>query len=119
LTKVLRVVYTPLRRGVYTVKRKQIHIEPEIEYKVKELAERRGVSESYVIREAIAAYLAGEKADEAENPLLGIIGIVSNPDAPTDGSINHDHYLYGAPRESTHRDRGKPVGNRSRKPRVR
>jgi len=34
-----------------------------------------------------------------DHPLWGIIGIVDDPDAPTDGSINHDHYIYGVPRK--------------------
>ena len=82
------------------MKRKQIHIEPELEYRVKEAAAARGISESLFIREAIAAHLAYDAnagATDIENPLLGIIGIGKS--GITDGSVNHDYYLYGAPKE--------------------
>lgn len=32
-----------------------------------------------------------------EHPLWSIVGVGRNPDAPMDGAVNHDHYLYGAP----------------------
>jgi hypothetical protein len=91
--------------GVYTMKRKQIYIEDAQERAIKRLAARRGVSEAMVIREAMAKYIVdGEPESEdyltdEEDPLLGIIGLVDDPDAPIDGSINHDHYIYGVPRK--------------------
>ncbi|HEY7269284.1 MAG TPA: CopG family transcriptional regulator [Dehalococcoidia bacterium] len=82
------------------MKRKQIHIEPELEYQVKEAASARGISESLFIREAIAAHLKYDASSTElsnENPLLGIIGIGTSD--ITDASVNHDHYLYGAPKK--------------------
>jgi predicted DNA-binding antitoxin AbrB/MazE fold protein len=38
-----------------------------------------------------------KKADEF-NAILDRIAAMTPPGAPTDGSYNHDHYLYGAPR---------------------
>jgi hypothetical protein len=88
--------------GVYTMKRKQIYIAKDQEYGLKKLAERRGVSESLLIREAVAQYLVEHETPELrsmeDHPLWGIVGICDDPDAPTDGSINHDFYLYGAPK---------------------
>jgi hypothetical protein len=31
----------------------------------------------------------------AEHPQWGLIGLVDGDDSPTDGSINHDHDIYG------------------------
>ena len=33
------------------------------------------------------------EAEVAENPVLGIIGIMNSPDAPCDGAENHDDAL--------------------------
>lgn len=90
--------------GVYTMKRKQIYIEEAQERAIKRLAARRGVSEALVIREAMARYIVDEPEaptveQPEDHPLWGIIGIVDDPDAPIDGSINHDHYIYGVPRK--------------------
>jgi hypothetical protein len=85
------------------MKRKQIHIDADLEYQLKSFAERRGVSESLVVREALAAYLTDQETPTIEraedHPLWGIIGLVDDPSAPRDGSVNHDHYLYGGPRK--------------------
>ena len=31
--------------------------------------------------------------------LKPVIGAVDDPTLPTDGAVNHDHYLYGAPKQ--------------------
>jgi hypothetical protein len=92
------------------MKRKQIYIEAAQEREVKWLAARRGTSEAFVIREAVARYLADEaerdhgsstdgeghpsRAEIDANPLLGILGI-AGPGLPKDGSVGHDTDLYG------------------------
>jgi hypothetical protein len=35
----------------------------------------------------------------ARNPLLDLAGIMNDPSLPKDGALNHDHYLYGAPKK--------------------
>lgn len=90
------------------MKRKQIYIDPEQEREVKWLAARRGTSEAFVIREAVARYVADEREREMEppghdrppssaelesNPLLGVLGI-ADPGLPADGSVAHDVALY-------------------------
>ena len=88
--------------GVYTMKRKQIYIAPEQEEQLQRLAESRHVAVSSLIREAVAEYLVEQETPRPErpedHPLWGIVGIIDDPDAPTDGSINHDAVLYGRER---------------------
>jgi hypothetical protein len=61
------------------------------------------VSESHVIREALAVYLVEQETPTLErpedNPLWGLVGLIDDPEAPTDASVNLDHYLYGAPKK--------------------
>jgi hypothetical protein len=42
----------------------------------------------------------GRLRDETrgEDPFALIIGLVDDPDGPDDVAVNHDHYLYGAPK---------------------
>ena len=85
------------------MKRKQIYIDPEQEAQLKQLSYRLKVPVSHLIREAVTAYLVDHSAPPVierpeDHPLWGIVGILDDPDAPTDGSINHDYYLYGAPK---------------------
>lgn len=88
---------------VYTMKRKQIYIEEEQERELKHLARSRGVPDAVVIREAIGTYLKGRRTKlrkprtMSEHPLAKIIGIGRS--GITDASVNHDFYLYGAPKE--------------------
>lgn len=95
------------------MKRKQIYIDPDQEYEIKQLAERRGVSESLVIRDAVAAYLVEQSAPAIErledHPLLRLAGIVDDPKVPTDSSANLDHYLYGAPKRFRLNQKGELV----------
>jgi len=49
-----------------------------------------------LIREAAEAALRREGAP-TRDPLDALIGVIR--DAPADLSVNHDHYLYGAPRK--------------------
>lgn len=103
------------------MKRKQIYIDPEQEREVKWLAARRGTSEAFVIREAVARYVADEREREVEappgqdrppssaelqaNPLLGVLGI-ADPGLPADGSVAHDAALYGRPTPGLRRRAG-------------
>jgi hypothetical protein len=100
------------------MKRKQIYIDAAQEREVKWLAARRGTSEAFVIREAVARYIADEvERDEGTSPdaggppstaeldadpLLGIFGI-ADPGLPPDGSVTHDADLYRASRRTARR----------------
>jgi len=85
------------------MKRKQIYIEKEQDERLKRAAAERKVSEAEIIREAIDRYL-GKKTPPPlksmeDHPLWKIVGIIDDPEGPTDGSVNHDFYIYGAPRK--------------------
>jgi hypothetical protein len=89
--------------GVYTMKRKQIYIAPEQEEALQEIAYKQGVPVSHVIREAVAAYIVDQREVSVErpedHPLWQLVGLLDDPEVPPDGALNHDHYLYGAPKK--------------------
>jgi hypothetical protein len=60
---------------------------------LEETAARRSASVEVVIRDAIEALV---EKDHEHDPRLNIIG-VADDHGPTDGSINHDHYIYDDP----------------------
>jgi predicted DNA-binding protein len=66
-------------------------------------ASRRRTSVAAVVREAVAQYLGqgGKAADIpfGEDPLDRLAGLVTG--GASDESVNHDHYLYGWPKETT------------------
>lgn len=75
--------------------RKQIYLEEAIIEQLKEIAEKENLSQSELIRQSIKSYIKEKQSKgEAKNPLLKLIGICSSD--ITDGSINHDQYIYGA-----------------------
>ena len=86
------------------MKRKQIYVDPQHEAELQRIASHRKVPVSHLIREAIAEYLVEQQAPPdlarpEDHPLWGIVGIVDDAAAPTDASVNHDHYLYGTDRQ--------------------
>lgn len=74
--------------------RKQIYLDEESRRAVEKLAVLRGVSESFIIREAIAQYVTKEeeRAGAEDNPLVKLIGIGEG--TKPDAAENHDRYLY-------------------------
>jgi hypothetical protein len=62
------------------------------------LAARTGRSEAFHVRAALERYLGQEPVGD-EDPLERLIGLVDDPEGPTDVAANHDHYLYGAPKD--------------------
>jgi hypothetical protein len=85
------------------MKRKQVYIEAEQEKRLKSLAKKRGVSEAVLVREALDAYLEVNDFKGFEriedHPLWGLVGLATSEEGPTDGSVNHDHYIYGVPKK--------------------
>jgi plasmid stability protein len=79
------------------MKRKQLYLEEETDRALKRLAARTGRSEAFHVREALRRYLDGP-SEEGADPLLRLIGLVDDPEGPDDVAVNHDHYLYGAPK---------------------
>lgn len=82
------------------MRRKQIYLDDASERSLKRLAARTGRSEASHIREALQRYLGSGPATAAD-PLEQLIGLVEDPEGPDDVAENHDHYLYGAPKERT------------------
>ena len=80
------------------MRRKQIYLDDASERALKRLAARTGRSEASHIREALQLYLAdGTKSDD--DPFEQLIGLVDDQLGPDDVAEEHDHYLYGAPKE--------------------
>jgi hypothetical protein len=105
------------------MKRKQIYIEEGQERELKRIAKERGCSEAELVRDAVDRLIETSPPPQLssmkEHPLWAIVGIVGDPDAPTDGSVNHDHYLYGGPKKWRVTKAGKLVRNWPRQRRVR
>ncbi len=80
------------------MRRKQIYLDDASERALKRLAARTGRSEASHIREALQRYLASG-SEQTDDPLERLIGLVDDDAGPDDVAEEHDHYLYGAPKE--------------------
>ena len=80
------------------MRRKQIYLDEASERGLKRLAARTGRSEASLIREALQRYLVSG-GDNVDDPLEKLIGLVADETGPDDVAEEHDHYLYGAPKE--------------------
>ncbi|MGH3048596.1 MAG: ribbon-helix-helix protein, CopG family [Gaiellaceae bacterium] len=80
------------------MRRKQLYLDDASERGLKRLAARTGRSEAFHVREALRRYL-GEQSASGSDPLERLIGLVDDAVGPDDVAENHDHYLYGAPKE--------------------
>jgi hypothetical protein len=81
------------------MKRKQLYLDEATDRALKRLAARTGQSEASHVREALKVYVERELTLD-EDPLEQLIGLVADDEGPTDVAENHDHYLYGAPKQS-------------------
>ena len=87
------VIYTGVQ-GDDIMIRKQIYLEETIIEQIKEIADKENISQSELIRQSIKNYIKEKQSKgEIEDPLLKLIGICSSD--ITDGSVNHDKYIYG------------------------
>ena len=84
--------------------RTQIYLERSQHEALKRKAAAKSTSMAQIIREAVAVYLAQADTDDdfdweayKNDPLWKIREIAEElgPSGIPDGSINHDHYLYG------------------------
>jgi len=93
---------------------------PETTYReLRYQAGRRGVPLATLVREAVDRYLGrteeGTTLALGSDPADGIIGAVTG--SAGDESVNHDHYLYGWPKETDGETPGRhqrPPGSRER-----
>jgi hypothetical protein len=84
------------------MKRKQFHLGNEEERILRQTAEKYGLSEAEIVREAIKEY--GRKKLKQSNPLSAIAkhDFAVDSKAPRDLAANHDRYLVeGCPDEET------------------
>lgn len=80
------------------LKRKQIYLDAASDNTLKKLAQETGFSEAEHVRRAVKSYVEQYKrtrAGGASDPLLDLIGICDDTNAPQDGARHHDRYLYG------------------------
>ncbi len=80
-------------------KRTQVYFPEDLYDRLKKRAKKEGKSVAAIIREASEEYLKeDEKEIDWENdPLFKLAGVFESEEG--DLSINHDHYLYGAPKK--------------------
>jgi hypothetical protein len=77
--------------------RTQICLTPEEHQFVDSESRRKGVAMAAVIREMIEEKM--RVPDEAWAKFLAPVPDDPNWEGPEDGSINHDHYIYGCPKK--------------------
>ncbi len=80
------------------MRRKQIYLDDASERALKRLAARTGRSEAFHTRAGLQRYHASG-GDSGDDPLERLIGLVADEGGPDDVAEEHDHYLYGAPKE--------------------
>lgn len=73
-------------------------------------AARRGTSVASVVRESVNQYLGRGKVEGrapafGEDPADALVGTIRS--SVTDESVNHDHYLYGWPKEADRETSGR------------
>jgi hypothetical protein len=76
--------------------RTQIYLTPEEHQFVDSESRRKGIPMAAVIRDFIEEKM--RVPDEAWAKFLAPVADDPDWDGPEDGSINHDHYVYGAPK---------------------
>jgi hypothetical protein len=84
------------------MERFQIYLEKAQREKLEQLARRKGCRVSQLVRKAVDAYVELEEQAELptlkrieDHPLWGLVGMIKDPAAPDDMSVNHDAYIYG------------------------
>lgn len=74
----------------------------EVYRELRYQASRRGTSLASLVRESVDRYLGRAAVAEApgfgNDPMDGWVGAIAS--SPGDESSNHDHYLYGWPKET-------------------
>jgi len=82
--------------------RTQVYLPRKIYDKLQARAGRQGLTLAVQIREALADYMERVEAEvddgilHADDPIFQMIGMFDS--GLGDLSVNHDHYLYGAPK---------------------
>lgn len=85
-----------------TMVRTQVYLPRDVYEKLRQRAEKHKLTLALQIRAALEDYLGRVEAEEddgilhADDPIFKMIGLFDS--GLGDLSVNHDHYLYGAPR---------------------
>jgi hypothetical protein len=79
------------------VKRTQIYLEEDLDRDLRKVAAAEGRSAAAIIRDAVRRYLRDARQGGPYDALLDIVGRFSG--GPGDAAVEHDHYLYGAPKK--------------------
>ncbi|HLV10449.1 MAG TPA: CopG family transcriptional regulator [Halanaerobiales bacterium] len=75
------------------VKRKQIYLDEDMIEVIEVIAEKKGISQSEIIRRSLRGYIRkAQKEGEISDPLLEVIGLGKSE--ITDGAVEHDKYIY-------------------------
>ncbi len=74
-----------------TKKPLQVYLRPQQLEPLRALAKRRGVPMAELVRQGVDKVLA--EVPPEEDPLWDIVGMVDDPDGPTDMAEKHDMYL--------------------------
>ncbi len=80
------------------LERVQILLRPSEREAVRAEARRLGLSVSEVIRRALEP-LVKANCGSGDDRFASIVGLIDDPDLPTDLSENVKHYLYGWPKK--------------------
>ncbi len=78
--------------------RTQVYLPNDIYQTLKARADEEGITMATQIREALAQYVVETKPEKkghiltADDPIWNLIGMVKS--GITDGSVNHDKYIY-------------------------
>jgi hypothetical protein len=89
----IREPFLPQPTSGAKLKRTQISLSEEDRALVLEIASRKGVSMSQVIREAIRQYAVDQVPDDPWERLMDVVGIIDTGDPSS--SIDHDKVIYG------------------------
>lgn len=78
--------------------RKQLYLDDDLNDGLRLLAARTGRPEAEHVRAALREYLRATAPVEVgdHDPLLDLVGLVSDADGPDDVAARHDDYLYGS-----------------------
>jgi hypothetical protein len=80
----------------------QVYLDERDRKLLEDFAEREGLSLAEALRVSLRRSAAAAGLDD--DPLLKLIGIIDDPDGPTDWSTNHDKYLAELLERESHRE---------------
>lgn len=92
-------------KALLSEKRAQVYFPKDLYQRLEKKARKESKSSAAVIREAVERYLEQEREIDWENDsIFKLAGLFESADG--DLSVNHDHYLYGAPKKSAGKRHG-------------